>query len=139
MKTLPRPARLAFCALVLLAAALLFLRGWAVSRNGAAPVFENRADLPVQSLTIDLLRARRVMGSATVPWAATAPVEAGDRLSLALSALPAGDADCRFRLCANAAAGPVYGPVLSLSRWDEGLRAALVHREDGLGLLLWTE
>lgn len=139
MKTLPRPARLAFCALVLLAAALLLLRGWAVSQNGAAPVFENRADLPVQSLTIDLLRDRQVMGSTTVQYADNTPMEAGDRLSLDLSDLPAGDADCRFRLCANTAAGPVYGPVLSLSRWDEGLRAALVHREDGLGLLLWTE
>ena len=135
MKTLPRPARLAFCALVLLAAALLFLRGWAVSQNGAAPVFENRADLPVQSLTIDLLWDRQVMGSTTVQYADNTPMEAGDRLSLDLSDLPAGDADCRFRLCA----GPVYGPVLSLSRWNEGLRAALVQREDGLGLLLWTE
>lgn len=139
MKTLPRPARLAFCALVLLAAALLFLRGWAVSQGDAAPVFENRTDLPVQSLTIDLLRDRRVMGSTTVQYADNTPIQTGSRFSLELSDLPAGDADCSFRLCANTAAGPVYGPVLSLSRWNKGFRAALVHRENGLGLLLWTE
>ncbi len=139
---MPRLARLALALAVLAALGLWMARGAAAGRRaetGRAPAFENRTDLPVESVTVDLLREGAVLGSTTVQYADGAPVTTGDSLALELSALPAGDGACRFRLCANTARGPVYGPALSLSRWEEGLRAALVRRENGLGFCIWSE
>lgn len=142
MKSISRSARIAFALVVLAALGLWAARGVAAGRRGEnarAMVFENRSPIAVESVTVDLLRDEMVLGSTTVQYADNTPVGQGEKLWLDLADLEAGDRHCRFRLCANTADGPVYSAVLSLRRWDEGLRAALVQQDSGLGFCLWSE
>lgn len=142
MKSIPRLGRIAFALVVLAALGLWAARGAAAGHragNGRTMAFENRSPVAVESVTVDLLRDEMVLGSTTVQYADNTPVGQGEKLWLDLAALEAGDQQCRFRLCANTADGPVYSAVLSLRRWGEGMGAALVQQEDGLGFCLWTE
>lgn len=142
MKTISRPARIAFLLVVLVALGLGAARGLAagrLAREGRTLAFENRSPAAVESVTVELLREQAVLGSTTVQYADNTPVGRGETLWLDLGALDAGDQQCQFRLCANTADGPVYSAVLSLSRWKEGMQAALVQQEDGLGFCLWSE